>query len=425
MVIVWNYAHKIPFCWHIIGRHSTTACELTRVCRIAQADLVTDPLEVFRFMEARGIGATTAVFYEERGRFYEENGMLAEAEEAYLTGIRAKATPFSQLQDAYRRCRARRAHAAAEHEPSATPSPATAQPKRLVLGTLKGKVGTFRDSTLGAGLADLSPAPARAANFAKYTVAADTPPPVKGAAQGFPTFTPLATPQRARRDELRTPLHERVLRDNAWVLPPEREGSKENVLQATQWTAFREPLTVRKPGKASIFVDPELDTRPRTEVKRPRPSARASCAAGAQGASVRRPDERLCFATELVMRDGAEYRSFEECRAEKYLAHMRDGGVVRETCGGRESADDLLAVLGGLVSPTSTTPPAPASTSTPTPADTSADTSVDAILASLGLGGLCTKRGREPADDATPSPKHGAEDADVAALLASVGGSAV
>nr|XP_006813046.1 PREDICTED: mitotic checkpoint serine/threonine-protein kinase BUB1 beta-like [Saccoglossus kowalevskii] len=102
------------------------------------ANFCSDPIEIYQFIQNKGIGWKLAIFYESLANEYENVGNTKKADNVYEEGIRRNAEPKEKLQRLHRefKCRVAREAAAgiAEEEPM---DAEISQGQRRALGGLK------------------------------------------------------------------------------------------------------------------------------------------------------------------------------------------------------------------------------------------------------------------------------------------------
>uniref|UniRef100_W5N5A7 BUB1 mitotic checkpoint serine/threonine kinase B n=1 Tax=Lepisosteus oculatus TaxID=7918 RepID=W5N5A7_LEPOC len=104
------------------------------------AGICDEPLDLYSYMHAQGIGIMTAVFYISWSEEYEKHGNLKRAEAVYQDGLRCRAEPFDKLQYHHKNFNSRVIHKVvadmANGEEEAE-SPEPSQPQRASLADLK------------------------------------------------------------------------------------------------------------------------------------------------------------------------------------------------------------------------------------------------------------------------------------------------
>ncbi|KAF2075951.1 hypothetical protein CYY_002754 [Polysphondylium violaceum] len=127
---------------------------------ITYADMCRDPVEIFAFLENRGIGSSLSLLYEAKAIVFENKGNYQAADEAFKLGIQRKASPLERLQqkhlDFERRLIARIKHQEQQQDGSVSGSMvgdenSTPSTRRAVLGTISGAVVSDRKSSVTKG----------------------------------------------------------------------------------------------------------------------------------------------------------------------------------------------------------------------------------------------------------------------------------
>ncbi|KAF9963875.1 hypothetical protein BGZ70_007140 [Mortierella alpina] len=235
------------------------------------AEKVESPLDVFKHMEANGIGSEIAVYYQEYADYLESREEYTKAKDIFLLGINRRARPLGRLKKQYEDFLLREQLYMEELEKaeSEAPTPASARSQlgasinasvgsnvnRRVLGvrvagsgSIPSNASTHGHVPIGSGGASSSPAtaPRSAAQFAnnrpkpKLTVFSDQ------------SVRPPARP--ASRDQENTPWSD---------LGTERVRRKENTREATSWKGAKlsaEDTFARRPQpRLQVYRDPEVD----------------------------------------------------------------------------------------------------------------------------------------------------------------------
>lgn len=90
------YVQYFNFCFCYFDNKSVQITFAIHVC--LQAENCPEPLEIYRYMQAQGIGVTQTSFYIAWSEEYENQGNCRKADLVYQEGFKKSAEPHDKLQ---------------------------------------------------------------------------------------------------------------------------------------------------------------------------------------------------------------------------------------------------------------------------------------------------------------------------------------
>ncbi|XP_065111182.1 mitotic checkpoint serine/threonine-protein kinase BUB1 beta [Paramisgurnus dabryanus] len=204
------------------------------------AEGCSDPMDVYRYMQAQGIGTMQAALYIAWSEEYEKRGNVKMADSIFQNGLRCGAEPLDKLQAFHRALQARvcrQMMSSMTDQKNDDDDEATAEPQRSSLTELKAK------------------------GKKKAVVPINRVSASVGYARGLQLKQPLGPKQNSRLaifDEsktLETEAQEPKL--EIWTAPP-KARAKENEQKAEKWSNVKFPLKSR--SGLSVAVPPPVPT---------------------------------------------------------------------------------------------------------------------------------------------------------------------
>ncbi|KAF9940866.1 hypothetical protein BGZ67_006528 [Mortierella alpina] len=235
------------------------------------AEKVESPLDVFKYMEANGIGSEIAVYYQEYADYLESREEYDKAKDIFLLGINRRARPLGRLKKQYEDFLLREQLYIEEQEKaeSEAPTPASARPQSGA-SIISNASSTVNRRVLGIRVAGSGSIPSNASTQGHVPIGS-----------GGASSSSANTHRSAAQATNNRPKPKLTVFSDHFVRPPARPTSKdqentpwsdlgtervrrkENTREATSWKGAKlsaEDTFARRPQpRLQVYRDPEAD----------------------------------------------------------------------------------------------------------------------------------------------------------------------
>ncbi|CAO3572973.1 unnamed protein product [Mortierella alpina] len=248
------------------------------------AEKVESPLDVFRHMEANGIGSEIAVYYQEYADYLESREEYTKAKDIFLLGINRRARPHGRLKKQYEDFLLREQLYMEEQEKAESEAPTAASARSQSGAYTNTSVGSsVSRRVLGVRVAGSGSIPSNASAHGHVPVGS-----------GGASSSPAIAPRSAAQSNNNRPTPKLTVFSDQSVRPParatardqentpwsdlgtERVRRKENIREATSWKGAKlsaEDTFARRPQpRLQVYRDPEVDEPVQAEGQQTEPS---------------------------------------------------------------------------------------------------------------------------------------------------------